>query len=254
MDAVDDASWENDVNWKGCRTPMTPLFENAGATFNDETGFYEMNGLTDLTEWDCINSYAFLRYSQNATVSTYLNDLNFGTNADNRRIRTNFPFIGMFKCFNKLSVYGQSKLEVLTFGNLPGINTQDVYIKNKSIDLYRANTVLRKVLGVLNVQNITAGTLDAYYKPNVLELLKIKALKINAAIFSGTPFINYWSIRYLIDNASNTLPITITVHPTTYGYLTGTIEPTPEVGGTKEEWMQIVTDATEKQITFATAE
>ena len=44
------------------------------------------------------------------------------------------------------------------------------------------------------------------------------------------------------------------VHPTTYSYLQGTSEPTEQVGGTREEWMELVTSAQAKQIAFATTE
>ena len=97
-----------------------------------------------------------------------------------------------------------------------------------------------------------AGDFVGYYKFKVLEELFVHGVKASNTAFSETPYINYDSIKYEVDNASNTKAITITVHPTTYGYLTGTIEPTEQVGGTTEEWQQIVTDAAEKQISFAT--
>ena len=58
----------------------------------------------------------------------------------------------------------------------------------------------------------------------------------------------------MVDNAANTSAITVTVHPTTYSYLTGTAQPTEQVGGTSEQWQAIVTAASAKQITFATTE
>lgn len=60
-------------------------------------------------------------------------------------------------------------------------------------------------------------------------------------------------LTYVIENATNTGAITITVDPTIYGYLTGTAQPAPETGGTTEEWQALVTAAQEKQISFASA-
>lgn len=233
-EAIDDASWADNANWKGCRTPLTPLFENAGAKFNDDTGYYEMNELTDLTENDCIKMYAY--YKSNAIMTSYSGMWQTST------IRTNFPipfadspydWTFAYRGCNNLEIAkpsGQSLLLVRTF------NTA----------LQNCNK-LRKVLTIIKCFN--NGTNINFNLP-LLEYYKIQAIQANASLIS--PKINYESVRYWIDNAANTSAITITVHATTYGYLTGTIEPTEQVGGTTEEWQQIVTDAAEKQISFAT--
>ena len=249
-EAIDDASWENDNNWKGCRTPMTPLFENAGATFNDETGFYEMNGLTDLTEDDMILAWEYPR-TTNSSSST---DASFTVfSVYNRKLRTNFPFVQMFRTFRTFNLYGQTKIEVFTTKSIVVGNEQPFSIY--ATPTFTSCISLKRILGIINVSQIKSGSMDDVRNTlKVLEEIYLKNVKVSVSFIKSTPYINYESIRYLIDNASNTEPITITVHPTTYGYLTGTIEPTEQVGGTKEEWMQIVTDATEKHITFATAE
>lgn len=53
-------------------------------------------------------------------------------------------------------------------------------------------------------------------------------------------------------NRSNAQWVEVVEDPTTYSYLTGTAEPTEQVGGTTEEWQDLVTTAAEKQISFAT--
>lgn len=250
VEAVDDASWANDSNWKGCRTPMTPLFENAGATFNDETGYYEMNELTDLTEGEIYNSYS---YTIGKTGLNTLTMLGWGGTP----VRTNFRPI---TC-EAFSLYSCSQIE--TFNIIP-IGCWKYYINDyamewdNSLYAFAANVFynaprIRKIIGIISLKNVNS-TAKTVYDILGLEEIKIKALHSDLKMFSKAPKLNYITWRYMIDNASNISPITITVHPTTYGYLTGTIEPTPEVGGTKEEWMQIVTDAQAKQITFATPE
>ena len=62
--------------------------------------------------------------------------------------------------------------------------------------------------------------------------------------------ISYSSLEYLVENLKNTAPIEVIVHPTTYSYLTGTAQPTAEVGGTSAQWKQLVTDASGKQCSF----
>ena len=229
VDAVDDASWENDVNWKGCRTPLTPLFEAAGIAFNDVSGFYEYNELTDITEYQAAKIYCM------SGISTGQK----GRLVKGARTLLAPPFIGhdMQEAYSSTDV-----LETIE----PAVDSGPYNgIKNA----FSNNPKLRKVIGE---QKLLSGGFTILNAPK-LEYIKVKFIGADCSIKSS-PLINYESVRYWVDNANNTKEITITVHPTTYGYLTGTIEPTPEVGGTKEEWMQIVTDATEKQITFATAE
>lgn len=87
---------------------------------------------------------------------------------------------------------------------------------------------------------------------NRLEYVKIYGTQVDIS-FKWSSYIMYDTVKYLIYNAANTSPITITVHSTTYSYLMGTAEPTEQVGDTTEEWQALVTTATEKQITFASA-
>lgn len=60
---VSDSAWADNANWKGCRTPLTPLFESLPEVhFNDETGFYEVwlvddSGLNDVTEEQMMTIY-----------------------------------------------------------------------------------------------------------------------------------------------------------------------------------------------------
>lgn len=79
-------------------------------------------------------------------------------------------------------------------------------------------------------------------------------MKSNLSFCENSPLINYESVNYLVTNAANTSAITVTVHPTTYSYLTGTAQPSAEVGGTSEEWQALLTTAQGKQISFATTE
>lgn len=246
-EAIDDTSWADNANWKGCRTPLTPLFENAGAKFNDETGYYEMNGLIDLTENDLFIAWSYPRYTTDRNVECSFSCFSADTK---RHIRTNFPFVTFFRSSAVLNLYGQTDLEVFTTASIVKGNEQFFVVTE--FTLYACNNI-KKFLGIINV---------LYYTKNIrpygdkdlalLEEMYLRYAKVDVSIFKNSPYIIYDCIKYLIDNASNTQAITITVHPTTYGYLTGSIEPTEQVGGTTEEWQQILADAAEKQISFAT--
>lgn len=246
-ESIDDASWADNANWKGCRTPLTPLFENAGAKFNDETGYYEMNGLIDLTENNLFLAWSYPRLADEPTVKCSFSCF---SPDKKRQIRTNFPFVTFFRSVNELTLYGQNSLEIFSTVSLVSGNTQPFNISKLNT---WACTKLRKFLGIIAV-NSASSKISTFDNSDLvlLEELYLLRVKVDVSIFKNSPYIIYDCIKYLIDNATNTGAITITVHPTTYGYLTGTIEPTEQVGGTKEEWMQIVTDAAEKQISFAT--
>ena len=246
-EAIDDTSWADNANWKGCRTPLTPLFESLPEVyFNDETGYYEVwlvddSGLNDVTEADMFAIYKYSTMMANYNVRGYIRDL---------KARACIPLISNsaldipiyleYKCANDFIEYFRlfyneevKVSSILRFG-----------------DTARK---LRKVGHILDVSKVSsvAAIFNAAFK---LEYVKFKNIKLSFSVASagGGNLLNYESVKYWVDNAANTSAITITVHPTTYGYLTGSIEPTEQVGGTTEEWQQILADAAEKQISFAT--
>ena len=253
-EAIDDASWADNANWKGCRTPMTPIVEKYGVIFNDETGYYEYNTLKDLTEDDIVKSYIMTGYIPTPYTSYgHAYDISTFGGGTGIKIRTNLEFPYMFKNFTTLRLYGQNELEVFSLNTVNNNAGNQNFKINKGLDVYYAANSLKKFIGILDV-SACSGDFIGFYKFKVLEELFVHGVKVSNTAFSETPYINYNSIKYEVDNAANTEAITITVHPTTYGYLTGTIEPAEQVGGTKAEWMQIVTDAQAKQISFATTE
>lgn len=222
------------------------LFEAAGAVYNEETGFYELNGLTDITEEEMYNIYTYgkIPYPSNGDL------IAFGTYT---KVRTTIPYdiLRLNKSVLTANAFSNNKnLEVLC------IDSTEFYLSN---DYNGINGIcsgcinLTAVRGVINAQNMSNNLgLDVLFKNcSKLQELKIRSIKVNVNI-KYLQSINYNSIKFLIDNATNTSAITITVHPTTYSYLTGTAEPTEQVGGTTEEWQALVTTAAEKQISFAT--
>lgn len=250
-ESIDDASWSDNANWKGCRTPLTPLFEKEGAIFNSKTGYYELNELTDLTENDMYNSWicSFHVWPVNFDI-----DLSYSVFVSSPyRIRTNFPIRSMFKRCRELSTYGQNNIEILNLmSDKNNTGTQPFQVL-ENIDFFSCNK-LRKIIGEIDVNSCTKEFWSINNKTNSIEHILIKRLRISTSIFRYLDKINIQSVQYIVKNSNVSSPITVTVHPTTYGYLTGTIEPTEQVGGTTEEWQQIVIDAAAKQITFATTE
>ena len=148
--------------------------------------------------------------------------------------------------------YYSSLLEVIRLCDNTEISENFGIYPSNCNNMFAGCVNLKKILGVLFGDNMTSvGYM--FGRCQSLSDLRLKKLNININ-FQYSPLINYESVSYLIDNAANTSAITVTVHPTTYSYLTGTAQPTEQVGGTSEQWQAIVTAASAKQITFATTE
>lgn len=225
------------------------LFEAAGAVFNEDTGYYELyadeGGLTDITEKQMCDIY-----TQTAHLAAIRGE---NYNLFCLTCRTNFKgrIFGNNR-INRVYPYGSENIEVLFLENINKAFSQTIKVENFSPGDFYNCIKLKKVIGVLDLRNITSIS-SVTYNLNI-QSMKISMLKTNFTFFEKDSVIDYDSIKYLVDNAANTSAITITVHPTTYGYLTGTIQPTEQVGGTTEEWQAIVTTAADKQITFAKTE
>lgn len=227
------------------------VYEKYGAVYNAETGYWELNGLTDLTEEDMWDIYV-----ENIGVSfgTHLND-NYMLrlwpfkNARIRFIRIEDPEYCNLSAFVFCRL--NRKLEVFRCMNESGAETR-LEISGRATGLFYWCEKLKDA-GIINVSGVST-----FIESNILsfnncaKLSRVLLLNLKLDIsFQDSPLISYESLNYLVTNAANTAAITVTVHPTTYSYLTGTAQPTEEVGGTTEEWQALVTTAQGKQISFA---
>lgn len=239
-ESIDDTSWANYGNWIGCRTPLTPLLEKAGAKFNDEIGYYGFNGMNDLSENDMSEIF------NNPVIIDRNGDIQYRSS----KFRTNIvaSSIQFYEMSLEFKFYHCGNLEVV---KLSKYFSSFYQAKSLRYTFYGCKK-LRDIITIIEVTN-NCNYQNAFRDCYELQNVKIKGIAGDIS-FENSPLINYDSWIYNIDNALNTSEITITVHPTTYGYLTGTIEPTEQVGGTTEEWQQILADAAEKQISFATTE
>ena len=72
-----------------------------------------------------------------------------------------------------------------------------------------------------------------------------------------SPLLTFSTMQYLVTNAANTSPITVTVHPNVYAKLTGDTTNAAAAALTSDElaqWTALVTTANSKKISFATPE
>lgn len=116
---------------------------------------------------------------------------------------------------------------------------------------------LKVIYGIIDVDRCTERETPwyAFAKCYALEVVNIRNLKIDLYL-KDSPKINLPSFQFLVQYAANgTTAITITVHPDVYAKLTGDTTNEAAAVLTEEEaaaWQQIVAEAADKNITFAT--
>nr|DAH05549.1 MAG TPA: hypothetical protein [Caudoviricetes sp.] len=207
------------------------LYVAAGAVYNKKTGFYELNGLTDITEEQMKVIYVQTHGMERITdMQDVFSSLTFRTNLGLSRIRR----MGS-RVFNIKNAFRENKsLEVLRIG--PDDDNWTMSCENIQNFIFNC-TKLKKVLGFLQCR----GNISILEIP-LLEEIRIKHLSGNFTINSS--FISLESLQYLIANAINPSPITITVNADVYAKIQDE---------TNVEWHALIETAAAKQITFATA-
>ena len=200
-----------------------------------EAGGYAMNGLT-LTYSEAVAVYAQTAGSWKNSVG--LAGVGIYNSLD---CRTNIP----------LNIPLYSKL-INVFQLSRGIEVAAIskaYPKEQIDNCFNSCDSLVKVDGVLSLENVSIFGYNFRNCPK-LTYLRLLGLKVSADL-SGAPALDYDSVRYLVDNATNTAAITVTVGDELYAVINGTAQPTEARGGTAEEWAQLLADATQRQISFA---
>lgn len=202
----------------------------AYGTYNAETGYFELNGLTDITYEEAVGIYSyyrpykltnlgfeFVRYPYRAVLPIYL-------------ASSTIP-IGQ-------SFQSSAQLEVIVFQMY---YTYKVSLGNCNY-AFDGCVKLREIKGILNFASAT-NTGSAFWSCQSLENIQIFNLKSNVD-FKHSPKLSYASFEYMITNAANTSTITITVHPDVYAKLTDE---------SNTEWYALLELAASKNIQFATA-
>lgn len=180
------------------------------------------------------------------------------------------PTVGLYGTQDFSYIARGSHIKILRVGYT---DNDVVWVSN----LYQAfqGSSIEKIIGIIKLTDtITANGANAFTSATNLKEIKIKNLKVNIT-FQWQKELSYESLRYLVDNASNTSPITVTVHPSVYSLMTGDSlevgkDDTPWEGEVDDvpdddmglspmstaanptEWASLVTDAAAKNITFAT--
>lgn len=210
------------------------LYVAAGAVYNEQTGFYELNGLTDITEEQMRNIYVY--------TSGAINQNDLSGKFANLPIRTNLPFKA-----NSGSYFGDASIGAMFVKNhtIEVINIGSTVYPNYIGYAFAQCDKLRKILTVINLNSYSLGKpiTTMFQGCILLEYVRIQKIR-QSILFSNSPLLSLESLQYLITNADNTLAITVTVHADVYAKIQDE---------TQTEWHALIASAQEKNITFATA-
>ena len=195
---------------------LRDLYISAGAVYNEQTGFYELNGLTDITEEEMRKIYMlYITNSPNAehltAWLTYPND--FRTNIEPK----------VFYISNiQNSISDNSVLEVLV------ISGSALYIQGSVATAQGSFPKLRRVVGDWVYSSNNPSNFNFYYGQPfqncpLLEEIRMKGIN-KSHTFAVSPNLSKESVLYMITNANPPSgaavgSITITLHPTAYARL-----------------------------------
>ena len=191
---------------------LRDLYISAGARYNETTGFYELNGLTDITE-----EQMRVIYEKTWGWWLHLPSLNgFGSALP----RTNIPcpdykIIAYASNISIHSIFAASgnadNLEVV---NLRALYTPAAFDEIKIVDFNWAFQGAKKIREVQGIINVKEARSDLSIGGNI-ETINIKGLKVSIR-FYGSQRLSKESVLYMINNSEATTAITIGLQQAVY--------------------------------------
>lgn len=202
-------------------------------TYNHHTGFFELNGLTDITYEQALEIYV------KWTNSTCIREAYLKAN-----IRTNIPHPLRDGIVANKAFY-LCRMEVC---NLSYLNPS--FIRGNISEIFRDCTNLERVIGTIYYSIAD----DLFYTGRKLK--EIRIINAGADMWLESPVLSFDSLDYLVNHRQNLhTPATVTVHADVYAKLTGDTTNAAAAALTPEElaqWTALVERAAEKNTTFAT--
>ncbi len=192
---------------------LRDLYISAGAKYNEATGYYELNGLTDITEEQMRKIYRYAGTPQVKASHAY------------SQIRTNFPSPGFYNGSIYDGMFYASKIEVINLGYK---QIQPPTFLEPFVTLEGQNAFyLCKNLRIIY------GRIEKYYTIKDWDLTfgecgkleEVRIYKLGTSIkFSWSPNLSKESVLYMITNANPPSgaaagSVAITLHPTAYARL-----------------------------------
>lgn len=209
--------------------------------YNETTGFFELNGITDIGFKEALTIYQVSAYTK-LTVDTRLN----------QRFERGSGYRTIFSIKSPDGTY---------------INAKRICYRNDSIEVFKAegmnvsgwDEVYSAFRWCKNLRSV--GTLwyindnQSFFQSPNLEYVEIRSVRNNID-FHDNPKLNLDTFKFMIRYAMGSPQITIKVHSDTYAKLTGDETNDAYNNLTDEEktqWTALVEQAANKQIQFTTA-
>lgn len=200
-----------DAKWEAPSEGVIAQCEAAGAVYNRATGFFELNGLMDIT---VEQMKAILHTPWGIYNNRMQCPINIRTN-----LRGAFPYTGYAWVENSLDLTNSfiaTHLEALWLWN------DHCRVNSLGATFYNS-TRLKIIYGSIAINKITDSSYlrNAFGKCYALVTVRIEGLNASLELFDS-PLLSLNSLTYLVNKAVNTAPITVTVHPEVYAKLTAT--------------------------------
>lgn len=191
--------------------------------YNYSTGYFEYNGLVDITT------------EQMRQIMPYLAVGRAGGSLANKFERAAIRTITVYATSLPTTIaldmtFYSSLMETIAFK----VKGRGVMTLKSMTQPFRACANLHTIYGIMDVGN-APGLINFAALATKLKYINIQNLKTSIT-FQDCPLLSLESITYMVENAINTAPITVTLHPDAYARLTD----------------EIITAATAKQINFVT--
>lgn len=224
------------------------LFTVAGADFSQKENRYTLNGVTGINNEEMASIYNHKEAVYRLTETRAL---------EGCAIRTIFPCNG--KAGVRLATlplhgersFAETPLEILKCGNtqtLDGTDTDEM-IKANCLRGTFCDCQALHIVYPINITDCSTISSDTFKNCSALNELRLFGLKHDIDL-SYSANMSYKSLKYMVDNATG--KITITIHPDTYKYYITRLESPVHIGGTKAEWEALHKRADKKGICFTT--
>lgn len=189
--------------------PMHNLYVAVGAKWNAKTGFWELNGLKDITNEQMLTIY--IETNNFLMNQTYLQACYCFS-----KCRTNIPNIPYLSTLVRLQnewtdFFRQSaNVEVIVFKTIYNYK----FKPNTLTGVFLGCINLRLIDGILDVSKCTKTISNDFV--NCVKLESVKLYNLNYSIgLASCKMLSSESVQYMIENATDAT-ITITLHPEAY--------------------------------------